>query len=137
MTGPTHHTGAAAPVAHLAQMWATARAGQEAAAGISTRPDVDNDLGWTHAAGHLGEAADELQRAYPEIARFAEIPALATQIRDLPLPEATAVFLAWIVAGLHAFDVDDADLQPSDLLAAGTAAYWFGMAHHALTGQLP
>ena len=137
MTGPTHDTGAAAPVAHLAQLWAAARAAQQAAAEIATRPDVDNDLGWTHAAGHLGEAADELQRARPEIARFAEIPALAAQIRDLPLPEATEVFLAWIVAGLHDFDVDDTALQPSDLLAAGTAAYWFGMAHHALTGQLP
>src|ERR1019366_7600505 len=114
MTGPTHDTGAAAPVAHLAQLWATARAGQQAAAEIATRPGVDNDLGWTHAAGHLGEAADELQRARPEIARFAEIPALATQIRDLPLPEATEVFLASIVAGLHDFDVDATDLQPSD-----------------------
>ena len=137
MTGPTRDTGAAAPAAHLARLWAAARTGQEAAAEISTRPDVDNDLGWTHAAGHLGEAADELQRAYPEIARFAEIPALAAQIRDLSLPEATEVFLASIVAGLRDFDVDDTALQPSDLLAAGTAAYWFGMAHHALTGQLP
>ena len=137
MTGPTRDTGAVPTVSHLAQLWAAARAGQEAAAEISTRPDVDNDLGWTHAAGHLGEAADELQRAYPEIARFAEIPALAAQIRDLPLPESTAVFLGWIVAGLHDFDVDDTALQPSDLLAAGTAAYWFGIAHHALTGQLP
>jgi hypothetical protein len=137
MTGPTRDKGAAAPVAHLVQLWAAARAGQAAAAEISTRPGVDNDLAWTHSAGHLGEAADELQRARPEIAGFAEIPALAAQIRDLPLPEATEVFLAWIVAGLHAFDVDDADLEPSDLLAAGTAAYWFGMAHHALTGRLP
>ena len=137
MTGPTRDTGASAPVAHLGELWAAARAAQQAAAEIATRPDVDNDLGWTHAAGHLGEAADELQRARPEIARFAEIPALAAQIRDLPLPQATDVFLAWIVAGLHDFDVDDTALQPSDLLAAGTAAYWFGMAHHALTGQLP
>jgi hypothetical protein len=137
MTGPTRDTGAAVPVAHLVQMWAAACAGQEAAAEIATRPDVDNDLGWTHAAGHLGEAADELQRAYPDIASVVEIPALAARIRDLPLPEATGTFLAWIVAGLHAFDVDDTALQPSDLLAAGTAAYWFGMAHHALTGQLP
>jgi hypothetical protein len=137
MTGPSQDPGAAAPVAHLAQLWAAARAAQQAAAEIATRPDVDNDLGWTHAAGHLGEAADELQRARPEIARFAEIPALAAQIRDLPLPEATGVFLASIVAGLHDFDVDDSALQPSDLLAAGTAAYWFGMAHHVLTGQLP
>jgi hypothetical protein len=137
MTGPTQGTGAAAPVDHLVQLWAAARAAQQAAAGIATRPTVGNDLGWTHAAGHLGEAADELQRARLEIARFAEIPALAAQIRDLPLPEATEVFLASIVAGLRDFDVDDTALQPSDLLAAGTAAYWFGMAHHALTGRLP
>jgi hypothetical protein len=137
MTGPTRDSRGAPAVSHLAQLWAAARAGQEAAAEISTRPEVDKELGWTHAAGHLGEAADELQRAYPEIARLAEIPALAAQIRDLPLPRATEVFLAWIVTGLHDFDVDDTDLQPSDLLTAGTAAYWFGMAHHALTGQLP
>lgn len=137
MTGPTHDTGAADSVPVLTRLWATARAGQEVAAEIATRPDVDNDLDWTHAAGHLGEAADELQRARPEIARLAEIPALAAQIRDLPLPLATEVFLAWIVTGLQDFDVDDTDLQPNDLLTAGTAAYWFGMAHHALTGQLP
>jgi hypothetical protein len=118
-------------------MWATARAGQQAAAEMATRPGVDNDLGWTQAAGHLGEAADELQRARPDAVRGAEIPALAAQIRDLPPPEATEVLLASIVAGLHDFDVDDSALQPSGLLAAGTAAYWFGMAYHALTGQLP
>lgn len=137
MTGPTQDTGAAVPVAHLARLWAAACAGQQAAAEIATRPGVDNDLGWTQAAGHLGEAADELQRAHPDVARVAEVPALAAQICDLPLSEATEVLLASIVAELHDFDVDDAALQPSDLLAAGTAAYWFGMAHHALTGQLP
>jgi hypothetical protein len=137
MTGPTRGTDAAELSAHLVQLWAAARAGQEAAAELATRPDVDNDLGWSQAAGHLGEAADELQRTRPGIAGFAEIPALAAQIRDFPLPEATEVFLASIVAGLRNFDADDTALQPSDLLAAGSAAYWFGMAHHVLTGQLP
>ena len=104
-----------------------------------SRPDLASTTTWagrrprailvrppTSCSGHV-----------PMLPACAEIPALAAQIRDLPLPEATEVLLASIVAGLHDFDVDDTALQPSDLLAAGTAAYWFGMAHHALTGQLP
>ena len=137
MTGPTPDTGHGAPVADLAQLWACARATQQAAAAIATRPDVDADLRWSQAAGHLGEAADELQRSQPDVARLADIPPLAAEVHDLPLPEATEVVLASIVAGLHDFDIDQIGLLPTDLVAAGTAAYWLGMAHHALAGRLP
>jgi len=137
MAGPTPDIGHDTFAADLAQLWACARATQQAAAAIATRADVDDDLRWTQTAGHLGEAADELQRARPDIARLADFPPLAAQIRDLPLEQATEVFLAVIVAGLHDFNVDNTGLLPGDLLAAGTAAYWLGMAHHALTGRLP
>src|SRR5450631_2486117 len=89
------------PVADLAQLWACARAGQQAAAAIATRAGVDDDLRWTDAAGHFGEAADELQRSRPDVARLADIPPLTAEVHDLPLPEATEVVLASIVAGLH------------------------------------
>jgi hypothetical protein len=137
MTGPAPDNTHDEPIADLARLWACARATEQAAAAIATRPAVDADLRWSHAAGHLGEAADELQRSRPDIARLADIPPLSTRIRDLPLPEATHVLLAAIVDGLHDFDIDQVGVLPDDLVAAGTAAYWLGMAHHALTGRLP
>ncbi len=125
------------PTAGLARLWACARAGQQAAAAIATRAGVDDDLRWTGAAGHLGEAADELRRAHPDVTRITDVPALAADVADLPLEQATELLLAAIVEGLHAFDVDNPALSPADLLAAGTAAHWLGLAHYALAGRLP
>jgi hypothetical protein len=125
------------PVADLAQLWACARAGQQAAAAIATRAGVDDDLRWTDAAGHLGEAADELQRANPNVNRLTDVAALASDVADLPIEEATSLLLQAIVIGLHAFDVDNPALSPADLLAAAAAAHWLGLAHYALTGRLP
>ena len=127
----------AVPFADLAQLWACARAGQQAAATIATRAGADDDLRWTEAAGHLGEAADEVQRGQPDVTRLTDIPALAADVASLPLEEATELLLAAIVGGLHAFDVDNPALSPEDLLAAGTAAHWLGLAHYALAGRLP
>ena len=50
------------PTAELARLWADAVALQRAAAAIAVRPSADDDLRLTTAAGHCGEAADEIQR---------------------------------------------------------------------------
>jgi len=56
--------GDARPGIGLARLWAVARATQQAAATIAVRPGADNDLRFTTAAGHCGEAADEIQRLF-------------------------------------------------------------------------
>jgi hypothetical protein len=125
------------PTASLVALWAAAVAVQRVAASIAARPGVDVDLQFTAAAGHCGEAADEIQRVCPNIAQLADVPALAAQIGGLAPVEATEHLLAAIAAAVHDFDVDNPDLLPTDLLAAGSAAMWLGLAHHAISGRLP
>ena len=67
------------PAASLVGLWADAVALQRAAAAIAVRPGADDDLRFTASAGHCGEAADEIQRAYPNIAQLGDVPALAAQ----------------------------------------------------------
>ena len=125
------------PTASLVALWAAAAAVQHAAAATAARPGADDDLQFTAAAGHCGEAADEIQRVYPKIAELAEVPALAAQVEHLATVEATDHLLAAIAGVVRDFDVDNPDLLPTDLLAAGSAATWLGLAHHAISGLLP
>jgi hypothetical protein len=121
----------------LVALWAAAVAIQQAAAAVAARPGADDDLQFTAAAGHCGEAADEIQRVYPNIAQLADVPALAAQLEDLAPVEATDQLLAAITAVVHDFDVDNPSLLPTELLAAGSAAMWLGLAYHAISGRLP
>lgn len=125
------------PAGALAPLWAMARATQYAAASIATRPGADTDLRYTTAAMHCGEAADELQRARPDIVQLADISELAAQIDLLDLQAAKNEMLATISAALVAVDIDDARLQPDDMLAAATAGTWLALAHHVISGRLP
>jgi len=125
------------PTDAVAQLWASARATQQAAAQLAIRRGVDDDLRFTNAAGHCGEAADELHRHRPDIAQAAAIPALAAHLECLPAREAADQLLAAIAACINDFDVDDRGLRPLDMLAASTATYWLAMAHHAISNQLP
>jgi hypothetical protein len=125
------------PTDAVAQLWASARATQQAAAELATRRGIDADLRVTIAAGHCGEAADELRRHRPDIAQAADIPALAEHLRSRTADEAADQLLTAIAACINDFDVDDPGLQPLDILAAGAAAYWLAMAHHAISDQLP
>jgi hypothetical protein len=125
------------PTGSLVRLWADAVALQHGAAAIAIRPGVDDDLRFTTAAGHCGEAADEIQRAYPDIAQLGDVPALAAQVEHLATGEATEHLLAAIADVIHDFDVDDPGLLPIDMLAAGSAATWLGMAHYAISGRLP
>jgi hypothetical protein len=125
------------PTDAVAQLWASARATQQAAAELATRRGVDDDLRFTNAAGHCGEAADELHRHRPDIAQAADIPALAEDLRRLPAHEAVDRLLTAIAGCINDVDVDDPGLQPLDILVAGAAAYWLAMAHHAISDQLP
>jgi hypothetical protein len=125
------------PTASLVALWAAAVAVQQAAAALAIGPGADDDLQFTAAAGHCGEAADEIERAYPDVFRIVTVPALAAQVTHLAPAEATEQLLAAITAAVRDFDVDNPGLLPSDLLAAGTAATWLGLAHHAICGRLP
>jgi hypothetical protein len=125
------------PTVQLVGLWAAAVAMQQAAAAIAIRPGADDELQFTTAGGHCGEAADEIQRVYPNIAQRAAVPALAAQVAHLATAEATDHLLAAIAAGVHDFDVDNPGLLPIDILAAGSAATWLGLAHHAISGRLP
>jgi hypothetical protein len=125
------------PSGQLAQLWAGARAAQQAAALIATRPGADDDLRFSTAAGHCGEAADELHRAYADIAEIVDIPPLDAHLKDLPTKEATSRLLVAIATCITNFDVDEPRLRPVDMLVAGTAASWLAMAHHAISGRLP
>jgi hypothetical protein len=125
------------PSGELARLWAGARAAQQAAAAIATQPGADDDLRFSTAAGHCGEAADEIQRVYPDIVEFADVPRLAEDIEWLSTVEATEHFLATIAAVVHDFDVDSPGLLSTDMLAAGSAANWLGLAHHRISGRLP
>jgi len=107
------------------------------AAELATRRGVDDDLRFTNAAGHCGEAADELHRHRPDIAQAADIPALAERLQRLPAHEAVDRLLTEIAGCINDVDVDDPGLQPLDILVAGAAAYWLAMAHHAISDQLP
>ena len=124
------------PTAGLVGLWADAVALQQAAAAIAVRPGVDDDLRFTTAAGHCGEAADEIHRIYPNIAQLGDVPALAAQVEHLATVEATEHLLGAIAAVIHDFDVDDPGLRPIDVLAAGSTATWLGLAHHAISGRL-
>jgi hypothetical protein len=125
------------PTASLVALWAAAAAMQQAVAAIAVRPGADDDLQFTAAAGHCGEAADEIQRIYRNIAQLADVPVLAPQVAHLATVEATGQLLAAIAAAVRDFDVVNPDLLPTDLLAAGSAAMWLGLAHHAISGRLP
>ena len=125
------------PSGELARLWAGARAAQQAAALIAKRPGADDDLRFITAAARCGEAADELQRACPDIAEFVGTPALTANAECLPTAEAARWLLAAVRTCIFDFDVDDPDLRPVDILAAGTAATWLGLAHHAICGRLP
>ena len=125
------------PTASLVGLWADAVAFQQGAAAIAVRPGVDDDLRFTTAAGHCGEAADEIQRIYPNIAQLGDVPALAAEVEHVATVEATEHLLAAIAAVIHDFDVDDPRLLPTDMLAAGSAATWLGLAHRAISGRLP
>ena len=125
------------PTASLVGLWADAVALQQAAAAIAVRPGVDDDLRFTTAAGHCGEAADEIQRVYPNIAQLGDVPALAAQVEHLATVEATEHLLAATAAVIHDFDVDDPGLLPTDVLTAGSTATWLGLAHHVMSGRLP
>jgi hypothetical protein len=125
------------PTAKLAGLWADAVAMQQAAAAIAVRPGADDDLRFTTAAGHCGEAADEIQRAYPDVFRIVTVPPLAAQVEQLATADATEHLVAAIAAVVHDFDVDNPGLLPTDMLAAGSAATWLGLAHHAISGRPP
>ena len=125
------------PTAKLAGLWADAVAMQQAAAAIAVRPGADDDLRFTTGAGHCGEAADEIQRAYPDVFRIVTVPPLAAQVEQLVTADATEHLLAAIATVVQDFDVDNPGLLPTDLLAAGSAATSLGLAHHAMTGRLP
>jgi len=125
------------PAASLVGLWSDAVALQQAAAAIAIRPGADDGLRFTTAAGHCGEAADEIHRVYPNIAQLGDVPALAAQVEHLAAVDATDHLLAAIAAVVHDFDVDDPGLLPTDMLAAGAAATWLGLAHYAMSGRLP
>jgi len=125
------------PTASLVGLWADAVALQQAAAAIAVRPGVDDDLRFTTAAGHCGEAADEIHRIYPNIAQLGDVPTLVEDVERLSTAEAAEHLLAATAAVIHDFDVDDPGLRPIDVLAAGSTATWLGLAHHAISGRLP
>ena len=125
------------PTASLAALWAAAIAVQQAASAVAVRPGADDDVQVTAAAGHCGQAADEIQRVYPNIAQLAAVTAVVAQVEHLATPDATEHLLAAIAAVIRDFDVDNPGLLPTDLLAAGSAAMWLGLAHHAISGRLP
>jgi hypothetical protein len=125
------------PTASLVRLWADVVALQQAAAAIAVRPGADDDVRFTTAAGHCGEAADEIQRIYPNIAQLSDVPTLVEDVERLSTVEATEHLLAATAAVIHDFDVDNPALLPIDILAAGSAATWLGLAHHAMSGRLP
>lgn len=125
------------PTASLVALWAAAAAVQQVAAAVAVRPGADDDLRFTAAAGHCGQAADEIQRCYPNIAQLADMLAATAEVEHLATLEATDHLLAAIAGAVHDFDVDDPGLLPTDALAAGSAATWLGLAHHAISGLLP
>ena len=125
------------PVVALARLWAFARDGQQTVATIDAGPRAGDQRRLLEAAGHFGEAADELQRLRPDIAELIDVPRVAPERGAPSLEEATAAIAAGIVAALREFDPTSPQLAPDDLIAAGNAAYWLGMAHHVLTGHLP
>jgi hypothetical protein len=104
---------------------------------IALRPGADDDLRFITAAAHCGEAADEMQRACPDVFRLVGVPALAEALARTSRAEATDRLLAAIAAVVHDFGVDNPGLLPTDMLAAGSAANWLGLAHHAISGRLP
>jgi hypothetical protein len=130
------HAAPIPPQGMLARLWAFARAGQQAAATIATRPGADDDLRWSTAAGHFGEAADELQRVRPDVIS-AVIPSLASELDLVPLEQATQTLAAGIGAALDAVDPYAPELNGREVLAIGEAATSLGMAHVALVGRLP
>jgi hypothetical protein len=125
------------PAAALSRLWGSARSAQQAAAVLATRAGLDTDLRYSIAAGHCGEAADELQRARPDVAALADIPALAADVQNMTTAAASDRLLAAIATAIADLNVDDPRLLPTDMLAAATAANWLALAHHALSGLLP
>ncbi|MGH3266305.1 MAG: hypothetical protein ACRDNS_30420 [Trebonia sp.] len=114
-----------------------ARATQQAAARIAVRPGADNDLRFTTAAGHCGEAADEIQRLYPHVFTCVAVPTLADDLDRLSTCDAGERLLDTIAGAFGDFDLDSPDLSPRAVLAAGSAASWLALAHHVIGGRLP
>jgi hypothetical protein len=125
------------PDVRLARLWAVARATQEAAAVIAVRSGADDDLRFTTAAGHCGEAADEIERLCPHVLRFAAVPTLADDLDRLSTSAAAGQLLDAIAGALGDFDIGSSDLSPRAVLAAGSAAGWLALAHHAISGRPP
>lgn len=118
-------------------LWAKARGTEEAATALAARRGFDNDLRFTVAASHCGEAADELQRAHPDLGEASNVRGDAVDLRVASIDDATGALLVALAEAIASFDVDDPRLTPADLLAAGTAATWLAMAYHAISGRLP
>jgi hypothetical protein len=104
---------------------------------LAARPGADDDLRFTTAAGHCGEAADEIQRFYPQVLTVLAVPALTDHLDRLPTHDASGRLLGAIATALDEFDPTSADLSPRAMLAAGSAASWLALAHHAISRQLP
>lgn len=126
---------ASIPPPAIARLWAFARAGQQVAASIATRPRADDDLRWSTAAGHFGEAADELQRARPDVIG-ADIPPLASELALVSLDQARRTLAAAIGAAFDAVDPYAPALDAREALAVGEAATWLALAQAALVGRL-
>ena len=86
-------------------VWAVARATQQAAATIAVRPGADDDLRFTTAAGHCGEAADEIQRRFPHVFMFVAVPTLADDLDRLSTSDAGERLLDTIAGALGDFDL--------------------------------
>jgi hypothetical protein len=113
-----------------------ARAAQQAAARIAVRPGADDDLRFTTAAGHCGEAADEIQRLYPHVFRLVGVPTLADDLDRLSSSDAGERLLDAIAGALGDFDIGGPGLSPRAMLAVGSAASWLALAHHVISGRL-
>lgn len=98
---------------------------------------ADDDLRFTIAAGHCGEAADEIQRLYPHVFMFVAVPTLADDLDRLSTYDARERLLDTIAGALGDLDIGSPELTPRAVLAVGSAASWLGLAHHAISGQLP
>jgi hypothetical protein len=107
------------PTASLVGLWADAVALQRAGSAIAVRPGADDDLRLTMAAGDCGEAANEIQRAYPDVFRLTDVPTVADDIDRVSTAEGTERLLTAIAAVRHDFDIDNpALLQPKCSLPA-------------------
>jgi hypothetical protein len=73
----------------------------------------------------------------PTCSGSSRVPALAAQVEHRATVDAAERLLAAIAAVIDDFDADNPGLLPTDMLAAGSAATWLGLAHYAMSGRLP